>query len=127
MRLTDRDKGRLFILALAVLGIVVTVLTDSCGPTPSPYFSSPPTPVPTIYEYDQGKIEEQIRVAGRAATSQYTYGEIVSMEKHVYEWVKDIDNFQLTCPTRILRRDGIDFCVVVKCDSGGGITISCGW
>lgn len=140
--MTDRDKGRLFLLALVILGIVVTVLTDSCGPAPSPYFA----PTATIYEYDiqavedQGRkdfeaavaeskdeLEAQVRATARVAASQYTYDEIVAGDKHVYEWVKDIDNFQLTCPTRILRRDGADFCVVVKCDTGGGVAISCGW
>ena len=128
MRLTEGDKGRLFLLALIVLGIIVTLLTDSCGAAPADdhgqvILRKTATPVGTVYETpvytgeDWQHEEVQRREDFEAA---------VAAQPHEYEWVKTIDNFQFTCPTRILRRDGKDFCLVIKCDTVG-VTMSCNW
>ena len=98
---------------VVILWFLVVSLT-SCGPTPQPItVQFHPTPV---------SVQQQ--------AVEYTAEDLQSRDlrlRHEYNWASEsLQNFQLTCPSKILMRDGEDFCVVVKCDSVG-VAISCNW
>jgi len=58
MNLTDKDKERLFILALVVLGIIITLVTDSCGmPTPEVAVTPSVIAEPVRAVIDDGAVE----------------------------------------------------------------------
>lgn len=103
-----------------VVLMLFVLLLSSCGGVQAGDTQEPvptDTVLPVGYTYveqlsaDIGRYEEAVAESNRA---------------HVYEWSNEIENPFINCPTRIIKRDGEDFCIWTKCD-GVGVALSCKW